>query len=83
MITIYKGQVRHLLKGEYWKKTIYEIPNGTYQQGAYWGTASGWVIYALAQENTDLASRMADEIIDYYQTEGIYECVNVHYIRLL
>jgi len=79
---VYKGQVRHLLKGEYWEKTIYRVPKDTYQQGAYWGTASGWVMYALAQEDVNLASSMANELIDYYQTYGIYECVNIHYNKI-
>ncbi len=78
----YKGQVRHLLKDEYWEKVVYRVPKDTYQQGAYWGTASGWVIYALAREDANLASRMVDEMIDSYQTQGVYECVNIHYTKV-
>ena len=55
---VWHGQVRHLLRGEYWErllKTKYPIKRDTYQNGAYWATASGWVLYALAQIDADLA----------------------------
>ena len=76
------GQVRHLLRGQYWDRTIqsiwpdHDLPKETYQNGAYWGTASGWVIRALHQVDPALAEKTASALIDYYQTVGIYECVN-------
>lgn len=79
---IYCGQIRHLLKGEYWTKTCYEIPGETYQNGAYWGTASGWIFYAIAKESPGLASEIINEMIDYYRNYGVYECVNENYNKV-
>ena len=78
----YAGQVRHLPQGEHWSHVIYEVPKGTYQHGAYWGTASGWVAYALSRKEPKLASAMLNDMIDYYQQEGVYECVNKQYTKV-
>lgn len=47
---IEKGQVRHLIRGEYWQRMLIPIQEGTYQNGGYWGTPSGWVITTLAHD---------------------------------
>lgn len=73
---VYAGQVRHLPGGEYWNKTSQDIPKDTYQNGAYWGTASGWAAYAIAQINPKLASNMLGDMIDYYHRYDAFECVN-------
>ena len=44
---VWHGQVRHLLKGEYWDRQLTPVPRERYQNGAYWATASGWVLEAL------------------------------------
>lgn len=36
----------------------------TYQDGAYWNTPTGWVAYAIAQINTDLATKLFKEYIE-------------------
>ncbi|WP_459076856.1 hypothetical protein [Arenibacter sp. M-2] len=36
----------------------------TYQNGAYWGTPTGWVCYAIAKTNFKLAQKLAKEFID-------------------
>jgi hypothetical protein len=41
---VLRGQVRHLLQGEFWERVIERpevVAPGTYQNGAYWGTPSG------------------------------------------
>ena len=73
---VYEGQVRHLPGGEYWQKTSQPIPRDTYQNGAYWGTATGWVAYAIAKIDPALASSMLGDMIDYYRRYDAFECVN-------
>jgi len=73
---VYAGQVRHLPGGEYWQKTSQPIGRDEYQNGAYWGTASGWVAYAIAQADPALASRMLGDLTDYFRARGVFECVN-------
>lgn len=79
---VYRGQVRHLLRGEYWQKTLMPVERETYQNGAYWATASGWVITALAQADPALARRMAEDLLADLRDNGIYECVNEGYHKL-
>ena len=33
---VYRGQVRHLLKGQYWERLLIDVEPETYQNGAYW-----------------------------------------------
>jgi hypothetical protein len=77
------GQVRHLFGKEHWQRTVASTGPETYQDGGYWGTASGWVAYAIAQVDPPLASKMLGDMIDYFQKQGAYEAVNdrVHYRR--
>jgi hypothetical protein len=77
---VYAGQVRHLPKGQYWQKVSeLTLMKERYMNGAYWGTASGWVAYAIAQVNPTLASKMLGDMIDYYRCFDAYECVNEGY----
>ncbi len=77
---MYEGQVRHLLAGEHWEVSVSwpnddPIEKDRFQNGAYWGTPTGWVAYALAQQHPALATRLLKDLVHFYQREGIYECV--------
>lgn len=76
------GQIRHLLSGEYWERLLIEIPHEEYQNGAYWATASGWVIWCLAQIDEKLAARTLYDVVSYFQKEGSFECINHDYQKL-
>lgn len=74
------GQVRHLPEPFVWEKTFVEIRPGTYQNGAYWGTATGWVAYAISLTNRQLATRMLIDLVEFCEAEGkAWECVNLDY----
>ena len=74
-----RGQLRHTPGGVYWEVGP---DRETYQNGAYWGTASGWMIHALYRRNPERAARMFNDLVDYYQTYAIYECTNGEYRQL-
>jgi hypothetical protein len=83
----WRGQVRHLLRAdprsdEHWERLLIPVEPDTYQNGAYWATASGWVLYALAQIDMPLAREMLVELIQDFQENGICECINVGYHKL-
>ncbi|MEM3079443.1 MAG: hypothetical protein QXF21_03915 [Thermoproteota archaeon] len=74
------GQVRHLPEPLVWEKTLVEMKPGTYQNGAYWGTATGWVAYAISLTNFQLAERMLIDLVEFCESEGkAWECVNLDY----
>ncbi|NOZ26954.1 MAG: hypothetical protein GXP39_02740 [Chloroflexi bacterium] len=79
---VWRGQVRHLLRGEYWERLLIPVEPDTYQNGAYWAAASGWVLYALAQIDVPLARRMLADLLEDFRTDGICECVHVGYRKL-
>jgi hypothetical protein len=76
---LYEGQVRHLPKGQYWDRLLIEVPLETYQNGAYWATASSWVIWSIAQKKPALAAELFAQGLRYCLKNGFYECVNVDY----
>ncbi len=78
----YMGQIRHLPKGEYWQRTLIEVEREEYQNGAYWATAAGWVMWCLQQIDPSLANRMLNEVIFCFMQEGSFECVNRNYRKL-
>jgi len=79
---VWHGQVRHLLKGEYWQRLLAPVAHERYQNGAYWATASGWVMFAIAQKQPGLAQTMLDELIADFKTGSSCECVNEAYRQL-
>lgn len=85
----YKGNIRHILTSDdFNENTAWEISlasKNTYQNGAYWGTPTGWVCYAINSVNKQLAADLANEFIadlrenDYRKGGELaapYECFN-------
>lgn len=83
----YKGNIRHVLTtDDFSGATAWEFADtekNTYQNGAYWGTPTGWLVYAIAQTNPDAAKKLAGEYIaelrenDYRKGKDFgapYEC---------
>jgi hypothetical protein len=70
---VYAGQVRHLPEPETWERLFQPVDAGTYQNGGYWGTASGWLIAALKTVDPALAQRTFQDLIDGYRREGVLE----------
>lgn len=64
----YRGFIRHVLtsddysKDSAWEFLCREYPNGKYQNGAYWGTPTGWVAEAVALTHPEIAQKL---ILDY------------------
>jgi hypothetical protein len=79
---VWKGQVRHLLKGEYWDRQLMSVEKERYQNGAYWATPAGWVMWALNGRDPALASRMFRDLVKDFRASGICECINFGYRQL-
>lgn len=64
----YRGNIRHVLTcDDYSSSSAWEISlakKNTYQNGAYWGTPTGWVCYAIAQVDYTQAKKLASEFVD-------------------
>jgi len=76
------GQIRHLPTGEFWQKTFIPVEQGTYQNGAFWATATGWFYDTIVDFNKELANKLIVDILQYFEKYGIYECVNGEYKQL-
>ena len=55
----YHGNIRH--DSTAWEISLAE--KNTYQNGAYWGTPTGWVCYAIAKTDLPLAQQLAKEYV--------------------
>jgi hypothetical protein len=64
----FNGNIRHILTCDdfndstAWKSSL--AVKNTYQNGAYWGTPTGWICYAIAKSDFNLAQRLANEYIE-------------------
>lgn len=79
---VWHGQVRHLLQPEHWQRMLAPIQPERYQNGAYWATASGWLMTALAEKKPALARQVFADLISDFQQGGICECVGPNYRQL-
>lgn len=83
----YKGNIRHVLTCDdfndstSWESSL--AAKNTYQNGAYWGTPTGWVCYAIAKIDINIARQLAAEYIEELKEndfrkgdefEAPYEC---------
>ena len=73
---LYRGQVRHLVKGEYWQRLLAPVEKDRYQNGAYWATAAGWMLVALAKARPELARKAFLDLVADFQSGGICECIH-------
>ncbi|ULQ50741.1 hypothetical protein [Flavihumibacter fluvii] len=66
-ILAHHGNIRHILTiDDYNHSTAWEVTSvekNTYQNGAYWGTPTGWVCFAIARAHLPLARKLAKEYI--------------------
>lgn len=76
------GQLRHTAPGEFWERLLLFVPQGEYQNGAYWATATGWFADAVHPADSALAERVLEEAAAYFEEQGIFECVNGPYQKL-
>lgn len=64
----YKGNIRHIpTSGDYSEHSAWEISyagKNTYQNGAYWGTPTGWVCAAISKVDPKAARQLAREYVD-------------------
>lgn len=79
---LYKGQVCQLPDGATWEKLLIEVPAGEYQNGAYWGTASGWALKFFRRMDPVYAERLLEELLQDFESDGICECINKGYRKL-
>jgi hypothetical protein len=73
---VYAGQVRHLPAPVHWERMFKPIDEGAYQNGGYWGTASGWLIEALRTVDSALAERTLGDLLADYRTNGVREWIS-------
>ena len=63
-----RGSIRHILTtDDYNDSTAWEsslAKKNEYQNGAYWGTPTGWICYAIAKVDVPAAKQLAKEYID-------------------
>lgn len=74
---VQEGQIRHLPGGMYWD---YMLPaasaQGSFQNGAFWGVATGWIASTLKLVDPDLANKTAIDLVASYQNRGVMEWIN-------
>ncbi len=63
----YNGNIRHVLTiDDYSETSAWEYSlakKNTYQNGAFWGTPTGWICFAISKADFSLARQLANEYI--------------------
>ena len=74
------GKIRHLPGGEHWE--LCRTPPEQYQNGGFWGVATGWFVVALDTVDPELARRTIVDYVRDCQRRGFPEWVNGQTLRL-
>lgn len=75
---VLRGQIRHLLLPEVWERLIVEADwtaPGQFQNGPYWGTATGWVAENFEVATPGRGIELLRELSADFQAHGIWECI--------
>lgn len=71
---VQEGQIRHLPGNMAWEATQNGV--GGYQNGGFWGVATGWFVAALRLADPPLADRTMTDLIHSYQRRGVQEWIH-------
>jgi hypothetical protein len=74
-----QGQFRHLRPGVVWEQA--GAP-GTYQNGGFWGTPTGWFVQTLARVDPALARQTVVDLVADYRRRGVGEWVLDGHVQL-
>lgn len=70
-----RGHLRHLPAGEYWHRTLIDVPRDTYQNGGYWSVPSGWLAKTLYLVDAAVAQRLVAELVEEFAQSGVHEWI--------
>ena len=74
---VQNGQIRHLPGGTYWESMLNGAEaHGSFQNGAFWGVATGWIVSTLKLVDSELANKTVIDLVNSYQSGGVLEWVN-------
>jgi hypothetical protein len=71
---VLNGQIRHLPGGMYWQSC--GAAQKTYQNGGFWGVATGWFVGTLNLVDSNLAKQTVIDMVKNYQSNGVLEWIN-------
>lgn len=69
---VQRGQIRHLPGGVYWEEGC---DRGTYQNGGFWATPTGWFVYTLDLADPNLADQTVIDMVNDFREAGACEWV--------
>ena len=69
---VQNGQIRHMPSGQYWDETCWNKKDH-YQNGWFWGTATGWFCWALERVDPALVDQTYNDLISDYRRRGVNE----------
>lgn len=75
---VWRGQIRHLLLPEHWQRLIVDADwtrAGEFQNGPFWGTASGWVAETFELHERGAGLDLLVALTTDFATHGVWECV--------
>jgi hypothetical protein len=59
-----RGCTRHVAEPAGWSRTLASVPAGSYQNGGFWPTGTGYVLPLLAELDPDRAAVLASELAE-------------------
>lgn len=71
---VQNGQIRQLPGGMNWQAA--SCAAGGYQNGGFWGAATGWIVETLKAVDPQLADQTVIDMVNSYQRDGVREWVN-------
>lgn len=70
-----RGCTRQIAEAEGWQRQFTPLPAGTYTNGGYWPTGTGFVLPAIADQDAELAAELAGDLAAGIEAAGFCEWI--------
>ncbi len=70
-----RGCVRHLPSPDYWDRMLIDYEPGSYQNGAWWPTATGWAAMVIERHDPATARRLIEDCVQLMEDREIPEWI--------
>ncbi len=70
------GHLRHLPAGQYWHRTLRDVPRDTHQNGGFWSIPSGWLAQTVFLVDPPAAIRLIDDVLAQFLAHGVNEWIS-------
>ena len=70
------GYTRQIAEDDGWQRQLVDVPLGTYTNGGFWSTGTGFVLPAIADQDVDFAVELTERLVENMEKTSFAEWIS-------